>query len=626
MKRGLKLLLLMGVLSPLGVKAATISLDCHETVKTGSEVVCSIKSKGTELIAGVEASVSASTGLTYKSYTKASVWSGTSSSSKFLIYGAEVSGEQTLGTYTYTVGSTATGNLKVTLNNIMVSDSNGDAVTSNTKAEDSIRVLSNVNTLSSLSVSGATINFSSDVVVYNVEVDSATTTISATATDSYAKVTGTGSKTLKYGNNSFEVVVTSEMGTKKTYTINVTRPDNRSTDNSLKELTLNNGTINFASGTTTYNVEVDSDKTTISAVANDTKATVKGVGAKTLNYGANKFQIVVTAENGSTKTYTLNITRKDNRSTDNTLKELTINNGTINFASGTTTYNVEVDSDKTTISAVANDTKATVKGVGAKTLNYGANKFQIVVTAENGSTKTYTLNITRKDNRSNNNNLSSLTLSEAKLGFDKNKLTYEVEVDNSKNMIMINGKAEDTKAKVEGLGTKTLQEGKNTFIIKVTAENTSVKEYKIVVIRNKEEAVTSSNKIKSLLVEGNELITSPDVKEYNITTDKDTIDLKIELDDVNSSYEVVGNKDLKDGSIIQIIVTDKSGNNNIYSITVEKVEKEVADEDGNQGSSVVNVSEDDINYIPIIMVSLLGLFVVIDGVLIVNIKKKKANK
>lgn len=622
MKGSLKLLLLLGLFSPLVVNAATVSLDCPSTAKAGSDVTCSIKITSSEEVGGFQSNISASSGLTYKSYTKASDWAGDSSSSTFLIYGNKVSGDgKVLGTYTYTVGSSAIGNLTVTLNNIAVSDTNGDPLSSTSTTNDIIRVISNVNTLSSLTISGATINFSKDVTTYNVEIDSNTTTISATATDSYANVTGTGNKTLKYGSNKFEIIVTSELGTKKTYTINITRPDHRSTDNTLKELKLNNGTISFKSGTTSYNVTVDDSTTIISATANDSKSTIKGTGTKNLNYGVNKFEIVVTAENGSTKTYTLNITRKDNRSTDNNLKELKLNNGTINFKSGTISYNVTVDSNTTTISAVANDSKAKVSGTGTKNLNYGVNTFKIVVTAENESTKIYTLNITRKDNRSSNNNLSSLTLSEGQFTFDKNKINYEIAVDYKVSEIKIEGKVEDTKSKVEGLGTKTLQVGENKFTIKVTAENGSVKEYKIVVIREKEEVVTVNNNIKDLDIEGHKLDFNSNTKDYNITSDKDSLDIKVELESSESTYEIIGNEDLHDGSIIQIIVTDKDGNNNIYTITIENPNENITDEGPNSENNTTDKT--DINYVPIIMIIVFTLLLIANiAMRIIKIKKR----
>jgi len=482
MKKYLKLLLLC-LLSPLVTNAATLSLDCPATAKAGTDITCTIKVNSDEIVGGVEASVSASTGLTYKSYTKTEGWDGSSSARAFLVYGKNASGDLTLGTYTYTVANTATGNLTVTFSNITIGDEDGKAITSNTTASKTIRVQSNDNTLSNLTISGATIEFSKDVTTYNVEIDSPSVTISATATNSYARITGTGTKTLNYGANKFDIVVTSELGTTKTYTINVTRPDNRSTDN--------------------------------------------------------------------------------------TLKELKISNGTIDFKSGTTTYNLTIDATSTVIEATANNAKSTVKGTGTKTLKYGVNKFEIVVTAENGSTKTYTLNITRPDHRSKNTYLSSLTLSKGTINFDKNKTYYEITVEDTVSQVNISGTVEDSKSKVEGLGTKKLVVGKNTFTIKVTAENGSTKEYKVVVIRKEKEVVTVNNNIKNLSVTGHQLNFNVNTKDYVIETDQKTLNIKVELENTESTYRIVGNENLQDGSIIQIIVTDKEGNNNIYSLHIK---------------------------------------------------------
>ena len=86
-----------------------------------------------------------------------------------------------------------------------------------------------------------------------------------------------------------------------------------SSDATLKSLWLSNGTLSpsFDAATTSYTASVGNGvgSVTITAEANDTKATVSGGGAKTLNVGDNPFTITVTAEDGSTKTYTITITR-----------------------------------------------------------------------------------------------------------------------------------------------------------------------------------------------------------------------------------------------------------------------------------------------------------------------------
>lgn len=92
---------------------------------------------------------------------------------------------------------------------------------------------------------------------------------------------------------------------------------------------------------------------------------------------------------GTTKTPT------DEQSTVNTLSALTVNKGTLSpvFAEETTQYIVTLDSAQTDIEigATAKDSKAKVSGTGTKTLSSGENKFDIVCTAENGSTKVYTI-------------------------------------------------------------------------------------------------------------------------------------------------------------------------------------------------------------------------------------------
>ena len=83
-------------------------------------------------------------------------------------------------------------------------------------------------------------------------------------------------------------------------------------DNSLKSLEISPGTLTpaFQPGTTAYSVTLPEDTTSIvvSAVPNDAKATVAVSHNNDLEPGENKKYIVVTAENGTQKTYVLNIT------------------------------------------------------------------------------------------------------------------------------------------------------------------------------------------------------------------------------------------------------------------------------------------------------------------------------
>jgi hypothetical protein len=98
----------------------------------------------------------------------------------------------------------------------------------------------------------------------------------------------------------------------------------------------------------------------------------------------------------SVSTYgcTINIA---NFSSVNTLSSLSITDGTISpaFDPQTTEYMASVANtvNSVTISAAPTDSKSSVAGTGTFNVVEGENKFPIVVTAENGSVKTYTLTV-----------------------------------------------------------------------------------------------------------------------------------------------------------------------------------------------------------------------------------------
>lgn len=104
------------------------------------------------------------------------------------------------------------------------SSNNSSSSTTTTVQEPEVKKSSEKN-LSSLSVSEGTLSpkFSAGTTTYKVDLTNEVKklTISAKAKDSKAKVSGTGEKELKIGENNFTVTVTAEDGSKKTYTISV---------------------------------------------------------------------------------------------------------------------------------------------------------------------------------------------------------------------------------------------------------------------------------------------------------------------------------------------------------------------------------------------------------------------
>lgn len=110
--------------------------------------------------------------------------------------------------------------------------------------------------------------------------------------------------------NLDEAVLTpSVSGTSVTVITQAQLESSYSKDNNLKSLSVDGATISpaFSSGTTAYTTELNSNTTQIkiNASPNDSKASVSGSGTFDVIEGENKFTITVTAENSSTKTYTL---------------------------------------------------------------------------------------------------------------------------------------------------------------------------------------------------------------------------------------------------------------------------------------------------------------------------------
>ncbi len=88
-----------------------------------------------------------------------------------------------------------------------------------------------------------------------------------------------------------------------------------------------------------------------------------------------------------------------------------------------------------------------------------------------------------EDLRSQENTLVSLEISEGKLqpSFQEKTTQYTIKLPADQSQIHIQAKAKDAKASVEGTGEKSVNAGKNTFVVQCTAENGSVRNYTLLV-------------------------------------------------------------------------------------------------------------------------------------------------
>ncbi len=119
-------------------------------------------------------------------------------------------------------------------------------------------------------------------------------------------------------------------------------------------------------------------------------------------------------------------------------------------------------------------------------------------TSNTDSNKTKTEE-TSSSKKSNNSYLASITLSEGKISFSKDTYTYDVVVSKDVDKIQIKATTEDKHASVTGTGEHKLKVGNNEFLLTVTAEDGSKREYTIHVqregdARSKQDVTDSKNK------------------------------------------------------------------------------------------------------------------------------------
>ena len=209
-----------------------------------------------------------------------------------------------------------------------------------------------------------------------------------------------------------------------------------------------------------------------------------------------------------TKSVSVNVVnRPAPKSSNNYLASLSTNVGAIKFNKNTSNYTIIVNNNVTSVTIMANadDSKATVSGVGTKQLSVYSNNFPIRVTAENGTTRSYGINIVRRDGDGNvgalskNNNLTSLHAEGCEINFDKNVLEYRCEVDSLRDNVVVVANAEDSKASVDISQPATLNIGNNEIHVRVTAENEDVKLYKIIIRRTSDVPLLNEMDLKKAL-------------------------------------------------------------------------------------------------------------------------------
>lgn len=174
------------------------------------------------------------------------------------------------------------------------------------------------------------------------------------------------------------------------------------TNNDITSLTSSIGTFDkpFDKNVLEYTLYVDYwvKSVTLNGVLGDEYASTLAFKEYALTGDKTVITLPVVAENGDIKSYTINVVKVYPKSTNNYLSKLEIEGYEIEFNKDTLEYSIKVSSDVETldITAVAEDSSARVNIYGNSDFKEGENTVTVVVTAEDGSERTYTITVDKE--------------------------------------------------------------------------------------------------------------------------------------------------------------------------------------------------------------------------------------
>jgi len=323
-KKNLKKILILFILSILPAKVYAESgktiLECNKTnVKPGDEITCVLTGNVSEYeVSAISSKITVSNGLTLGEIAVDPIWEGDGDGGNIQLYTDEnKSSTFAIASFKVTVSKSIQDSLKETIK--IESTKFYDEKYAGKTIEDTmvnLKILSSISTLSNITVSDGALtpNFSSDITNYSLTTTQEKLTINATATDANSKIIGDiGEVDIAYGENIFEINVTSESGLNTTkYVITVTRTDNRSADNRLDTLKINGNDISLTNDVYEYEYTFNNniDEIKIDATLKDEKASFKDeYGPRTVKLEKNKtvIELIVEAENGDSRTYKITV-------------------------------------------------------------------------------------------------------------------------------------------------------------------------------------------------------------------------------------------------------------------------------------------------------------------------------
>lgn len=281
---------------------------------------------------------------------------------------------------------------------------------------------------------------------------------------------------------------------------------------------------------------------------------------------------------------------KITKSNDARLKSLTVGRYDLNpsFNKDNFEYVVNVlkNTDSVNIKAETLHSKAKIiSGTGNVDLNSTSTFHEIKVKAEDGTILTYTLKINKLESSdvSSDATLKTLILDGYSLNpdFISDEEIYSIKVPFDLTNLDVLAIPNIATSLVMISGNKNLKVGNNLVTIKVIAEDSTEKIYKVNVERLDESIDDTNAYISNLTISNGVLKETFNKNKYvydvDVASNVDSLDLSIILDEPTSTYEVIGNNNLKIGmNRVFVKVTSKDGIKKTYELDVTKDSTPVA--------------------------------------------------
>ena len=359
---------------------------------------------------------------------------------------------------------------------------------------------------------------------YKLEVTSPTISVYATLTSTDSNyVAGYEPRTvnLKYGMNTVLIKIQNKDGKIRTYTILVNRTDDRTSDNTLNDINVSVGKIDFNSNVTDYKIEIPKSTSSVNVnatIASNLASYVEGYepGVVETQSDTNVKLIRVKSQTGSTRTYVLTFVKEGTDVIEDEslqIDDLVIPNVYVPFESNISNYSFSVNYEIDTIDLKyilkdensrvlitykrKSDTEYKVTSDVGIPLDVGENFVEIKVINGNEETSYYRLTIIRKEfglDISDDTTLKELKVLGHNIKFNSSKKDYTVKIKQEKSLV-ITAVPNSNRAEVFIRGNEELT-GFSTVRVKVVAENGKFETYSIDI---KKDAFNKSIEIASIV-------------------------------------------------------------------------------------------------------------------------------